>query len=109
MCGCLVTAWRVTRAPSVNRTIDIGPVAQSRATMPRRVGSPIASSALKILRDVERERGPQTDVLAQRRRAVVAFRRPENKRQGAVDLAMRSDRATAMDVRAMLAHRSRDS
>jgi hypothetical protein len=79
--------------------------------MPRRVGSPIASSALKILRGVERERGPQTDVLedAQRRRAVVASRRPERKRQGAVDLAMRSDRATAIDVRAMLAHRSRDS
>src|SRR5665213_2837177 len=41
---CLLTAWRVTLAPSLRRAIDSGPSAPRRATRPRRVGSPSAAN-----------------------------------------------------------------
>ena len=39
---CRVMAWRVTSVPAVSRVMDSGPCSQSRATSPRRVGSPSA-------------------------------------------------------------------
>jgi hypothetical protein len=40
---CLVTAWRVTDASRVRCAMDIGPPADRRATMRRRVSSPRAA------------------------------------------------------------------
>src|SRR6266700_3202524 len=90
-CRCFVTAWRVTPAPAVRRTIDIGPPVHSRATRPRRVSSP---SAAKTGAAPARPPAPPAPVVAARllagRPACLGARRSRRSSAGSARATLRS-------------------